>query len=79
MACQRCGGITYKEIVRYPISVTLERCFTCGNVVDPVILQNRTCSYTSAYMRPDKHQPYKIKMNRGRLRRCHDTSISEKD
>ncbi len=37
--CPRCGG-PFRLILAFP-SVLGFSCFTCGNYVDPVILQNR--------------------------------------
>lgn len=43
--CDRCGGLTVSELMRDGVFASVgRRCILCGNIFDPVILQNRYSS-----------------------------------
>ena len=50
MECPRCHGLMHNQTYIDPqgesgiISITALRCLNCGEVVDPVILRNRSAS-----------------------------------
>jgi len=53
LSCPRCGGLMVIEqgfdslFGAGPANIPLRRCVQCGEVIDPVILQNRRLQYGS--------------------------------
>ncbi|MGQ0810114.1 MAG: hypothetical protein ACT4OO_02675 [Nitrospiraceae bacterium] len=43
MGCLRCGGLTVPELIRDGVVISIAwHCMICGELVDPVIMRNRT-------------------------------------